>query len=85
MALFVIERNFAEQIAITKEFVDEIQVIHADEGVEWLFTFLSADKRKSYCIFEAPNAEGIIAAAQRAGLPADVVTPVDEFRPEAFV
>jgi hypothetical protein len=30
-----------------------------DVGVDWLFSFLSADKRKTYCLYEAKNAEAI--------------------------
>jgi uncharacterized protein DUF4242 len=40
--------------------------------------------RKTYCLYEAPNAEAIRAAARRANLPADVVIEVSEIRPELF-
>jgi hypothetical protein len=39
-------------------------------------SFLSADKRKTYCLYEAESAEAILRAAARAGLPADVITEV---------
>lgn len=54
-------------------------------GVNWLFSFLSADRRKTYCLYEAPNADAIREAARLAGLPADVVVEVSELRPEAFI
>jgi hypothetical protein len=41
--------------------------------VRWLCSFLSADKRKTYCLYEAPPADAIRRAAARAGLPADAV------------
>jgi len=34
--------------------------VNADVGVQWLFSFLSADKKKTYCLYEAPNAEAIL-------------------------
>jgi hypothetical protein len=37
---------------------------------------LSADKRKTYCLYEAPSPEAIRSAAVRAGLPADVIVEV---------
>ena len=46
MALFVIERNFAEQLELTTETVRLVGEINADTGVHWLFSFLSADKKK---------------------------------------
>jgi hypothetical protein len=39
-------------------------------GVKWLFSFLSADKKKTYCLCEAPSAEAIRIAARRANVPA---------------
>ncbi|MBO0683022.1 MAG: DUF4242 domain-containing protein [Candidatus Dormibacteraeota bacterium] len=45
----------------------------AAEGARWLFSFLSADRRRSYCLYEAATADAIRAAARRAGLPADAV------------
>jgi hypothetical protein len=84
MPLFVIERHFAEQIEVTRELTSEISLINADVGVQWLFSFLSADRKKSYCLYEAPNAELIREAARRANVPADVIIEVDEVRPEMF-
>ena len=79
MPLFVIERAFAEQLELTTEDVRLIEDVNADEGVRWLFSFLSADRRRSYCLYEAPSPDAILAAARRAGVPADVIVEVDRF------
>jgi hypothetical protein len=84
MPLFVIERQFAEQLNLTREDAAAVKLINDDVGVNWLFSFLSADKKKTYCLYEAPSAEAIREAARRANLPADVVVEVSEVRPEAF-
>ena len=55
---------------------------NADEGVRWLFSFLSADRRQSYCLYEAPSPDELIAAARRAGIPADVIVEVNRVAPE---
>ena len=85
MALFVIERNFAEQLEVTKDAAAQIKRINDDAGVKWLYSFLSADKKKTYCLYEAPSADAIRIAAKAANLPADSVIPVSELRPEQFV
>jgi hypothetical protein len=85
MALFLIERNFAEQLEMTKEAAAAVKLINDDVGVNWLFSFLSADKKKTYCLYEAPSAEAIREAARRANIPADVIIEVSQLRPEAFV
>jgi hypothetical protein len=84
MPLFVIERHFAEQIEMTRDRASEIELINTDVGVQWLFSFLSADRKKSYCLYEAPSAESIREVALRANVPADVIVEVSEVRPEAF-
>ena len=85
MALFVIERNFAEALLLEQFDVGGMLQVAAEEDVRWLMTFLSADKKKSYCIFEAADPEALRRHAERVGVPADVIMPVDELRPEAFV
>jgi len=84
MALFLIERNFAEQLNVTSEGAAAIKQINAEVGVNWLFSFLSADKKKTYCLYEAPNPELIREAARRNNLPADIVIPVTEIQASAF-
>jgi hypothetical protein len=76
MPLYMIERTFADQLEVTDDDVKLIDENNADEGVRWLFSFLSADRRRSYCLYEAPSAAAIMAAARRNGLPADSVVEV---------
>jgi Nickel responsive protein SCO4226-like len=85
MPLFLIERNFAEQLEVKRDDVLQVTQVNADVGIQWLFSFLSADKKKTYCLYEAPNAEAIREAAQRLNVPADVIIEVGEVRPEMFV
>jgi hypothetical protein len=80
----MIERTFAEQLDMTSDDVNLLEEINADEGVSWLFSFLSADRQRSYCLYEAPSPDAIIAAAQRAGIPADVVTEVSRVTADTF-
>lgn len=84
MPRFMIERNFAERLEMTKEGTDRVNRINDEEGVKWLLTFLSADKRKTYCLYEAESAEAIRNAARRNDIPADVIIQVDEITPTMF-
>jgi hypothetical protein len=76
MALYVIERNFADQLDLSDDDVELIEEINGDEGVRWLFSFLSADRRRTYCLYEAPSPEAVMEAARRADIPADAVVEV---------
>lgn len=85
MPLYVIERAFAEQLDLTGDDVRLIEEANANEGVRWLFSFLSADRRRSYCLYEAPSSDAILAAARRAGIPADEVVEVDRISADMYV
>jgi Protein of unknown function (DUF4242) len=83
MPLYVIERTFAEQLDLGEDDVELIEEVNADEGVRWLFSFLSADRRRSYCLYEAPSPDAILAAARRANVPADEIVEVQQAYPLA--
>jgi hypothetical protein len=76
--IFMVERNFAEELEPSVEAADGINRINDQEGVRWMYSFLSADKRKTYCLYEAPSPEAIRTAASRAGLPADTVVEMGD-------
>ncbi|PDS78855.1 DUF4242 domain-containing protein [Rhizobium sp. L43] len=78
MPRYIIERNFAEQLDLSKEGVEQINLINDQEGVKWIFSFLSADRKKTYCLYEAPSTQAILAAARRNNVPADVIIEVSE-------
>jgi exoribonuclease II len=78
MPIFMIERRFADDLEASAEVADRINRINEEEGVRWLYSFLSADKRKTYCLYEAPFADAIRRAAVRAGLPADVIVELGD-------
>ena len=73
MPVFMVERQFAGQLEVGPEAAAEINEINGDAGVRWLSSFLSADKRKTFCLYEADDIDAIRAAAVRAGLPADAI------------
>jgi hypothetical protein len=82
MPLYMIERSFAERLNLSEDDVEVIEEINGDEGVSWLFSFLSADRRRTYCLYEAPSPEAILAAARKADVPADAVVEVGAATPQ---
>ena len=44
--------------------------------MRWVFSFLSADKRRTYCLYEAPSPEAIREAARRSNSPVDEIVEV---------
>jgi hypothetical protein len=78
MPLYIIERNFAEKLDLTDAAIVSTSRINSELGVNWVFSFLSADKRKTYCLYEAKDPEAIREAARRANVPADVIVEVTQ-------
>lgn len=81
MPRYIVERTFADGLAIP---VNEdgaracLAVVdnNAYEGVTWLQSYVTEDKRKTFCIYDGPTPEAIRRTAARNGLPVDTVTPV---------
>ncbi len=84
MPRYIIEREFAEKLEVDDDAKKHIKEINDEEGVEWIFSFLSADKKKTYCLYEAPDEDSLRSAAARLNIPADVITPVDRIDPGIF-
>lgn len=80
MPLYLIERNFAEQLNMSREIATAVCQVNSDVGIDWIYSFLSADKKKTYCLYEAPNPEAIREAARRLKIPADVIIELGESR-----
>ena len=76
MPVFMIERRYAEQLDLSADELRELTEINDDEQVRWLYSFLSVDRRKTYCLYDAVDPEAIRRAAVRAGLPADSVVEI---------
>lgn len=73
MPIFMVERQFDGELELTADEASEVNRINAEDEVRWLSSFLAADKRKTFCLYEAPDAESIRRVAVRNGLPADAV------------
>jgi hypothetical protein len=78
MPIYMIERNFAEELRLTPEGAAALNEINDEESVRWLISFLSVDKKKTFCLYEALSADAIREAARRAGIPADTIVEVSE-------
>jgi hypothetical protein len=46
MARFLIERNYAEALEVTKEDAEQVRQINDEEGVKWLFSVLEPGQAK---------------------------------------
>ena len=56
----------------------EIKSVNDEVGIKWILSFLSADKRKTYCLYEADDEAVLRKHAADLGLPYDTIIQVDE-------
>ncbi len=54
---------------------------NAEGGVTWVHSYVSPDKKQTYCIYDAPSPEAIRNAARRSSLPVDKITEVSVLDP----
>lgn len=78
MPIFVIERELAEAFDPSDETLRQIDEYNASHDITWITSFLSADKKKTYCLYEVDDVEVLRRHAADLGFPADVITQVDE-------
>jgi len=54
---------------------------NAEEGVTWVHSYVSEDKMKTFCIYDAPSPEAIRRTAEKNKLPVDRITQVSVLDP----
>lgn len=76
--MFLVERNYAEQMKMSADERARIDEYLDVNDITWLTSFLSADKKKTYCLYEAADIDLLRKHAAEFGLPADVIVEVTE-------
>jgi hypothetical protein len=86
MPRYMVERDFPDGFAMRID--DEglrtcTSVIghNADFGVTWIHSYVTADRRKTFCVYDAPSPEAIRKSARLNGLPVDRITEVRALDP----
>ena len=74
MPRYLVERSFPDGFQIPHDASGMRTCLGIVEGnvqerVDWLQTYVSADKRRLFCIYDAPSPEAIRRAANRNKLP----------------
>ena len=89
MPRYVIERTFPDglKIPITDEGVKAVNSVidvNTESLVTWVHSYVSEDKKKTYCVYDAPTPEAVRRTAERNGLPVDKITQVTVLDPYFF-
>jgi hypothetical protein len=90
MPRYVVERAFPDGLGIPggSEGAEACAVVvdrNADESVTWVQSYVSEDKRRTFCIYDAPTPEAIRKAASANEIPVDRITQVRVLDPYLYV
>ena len=90
MPRYMVQRTFPHglEIPIADGGLDVCRAVierNAEEGVTWVHSYVSADKRSTFCVYDAPTPEAIRKTATRNDLPVDQITEVRVLDPYFYV
>lgn len=86
MPRYVVERTFIDglHVPVTEEVAAAAQGVvdkNAELGVTWVHSYVSEDKKSSFCVYDGPTPESIRQVAGLTGLPVDRITKVTVLDP----
>ncbi len=86
MPRYVVERTFPDGLSIPADAEGAricLAVVdrNSDEGVTWVHSYVSDDRRKTFCVYDGPSPEAIRKTALRNDLPVDRITQVSVLDP----
>lgn len=90
MPRYIIERTFPEGLIIpvtevgTKVCLNVVDN-NSDENVTWIHSYVSDDKKKTYCVYDAPTPEAVRKVANKNNLPVDKITEVRVLDPYFYL
>ncbi len=81
MPLYVIERSFPDGLALAptetgRQAATAVIGTNTQLGVTWLHSYVTPDKKRTFCIYDSPTPEAIRSAARRNSLPVERITEV---------
>jgi Protein of unknown function (DUF4242) len=81
MPRYVVERSFPDGLNIPVNndgagICGAVVARNAEGQVTWVQSFVSADRKQTFCIYDAPTADAIRKAADKSALPVDKITEV---------
>jgi hypothetical protein len=90
MPRYIVERAFPEKLELPANDVGDrlcrrMVNANAEEGVTWVHSFVSHDRTRTFCVYDAPSPEAIREAGRRNHLPVDGITEVSVLDPYFYL
>lgn len=81
MPRYIVQRPFPEGLHLPAagggaDLCREVIEHNAQDSTTWISSFVTEDKTRTFCVYDAPAPEAIRNAAVRSGLPVDEISQV---------
>lgn len=89
MPRYLVERTFPEGLVVPsgapgRKMLLSIIACNSDRNVTWVHSYVSLDRRTTFCVYDAPSPEAVRLTAHANGLPVDRITEVSVLHPYAY-
>jgi hypothetical protein len=89
MPRYLIERDFPTGLTIPQDEVGATlcrAVIdnNAEDGVTWVHSYVTPNRKRTFCIYDGPTPEAVRRAAARNRLPVSQITEVRVLNPDFY-
>ena len=86
MPRYLVERTFPDGLAVSvneegAQAMLDVVANNTLDGVTWMRSFVTLDKKKTFCIYDGPSPEAIRSAADRNNLPVDRIIQISVLDP----
>ena len=86
MPRYLVERTFPDGWKLSTdddgaEICRAVVVTNGEDDVTWIHSYVSSDRQRTFCIYDAPSPEAIRRTAKRNNLPVDRITKVNVLDP----
>ncbi len=89
MPRYLVERSFPDGLVVPpgsegRKLLLSIIACNSDRSVTWVHSYVSVERGKTFCVYDAPSPEAIRLTARSNELPVDRITEISVLDPYAY-
>lgn len=86
MSRYLVERDFPDGLSVSPDDIGArlcrtVIDNNAEDGVTWVHSYVTPDRRHTFCVYDGPTPEAVRRAAARNKLPISKITEVRVLNP----
>lgn len=84
MPRYLVQRTLSDGTCVPLGAEPGVIEANSQQGVTWIHSYVSEDKRSMFCVYDGPNPESIRKTATASELPVDRITQVLVLDPYSY-